>query len=190
MGQPPAWPGAYPRQPLGMAPAYAPQNSYPAASQPLSPGWSRPSAPVAAAPVPAPQPARSGSAGFVARGAMPEAPATASFKLPAPEALGIHPATPAPTVMVSADAFDWTSARQQMTPVCVQRYWQRWQAAADRRHRCGGRRCCSAGLAARGIVAAGALIISAHRFTLIAPALAGVFFCGGACQTGGNFVYF
>ena len=122
MGQPPAWPGAYPRQPLGMAPAYAPQNSYPAASQPLSPGWSRPSAPVAAAPVPAPQPARSGSAGFVARGAMPEAPATASFKLPAPEALGIHPATPAPTVLVSADAFDWTLARQQMTSLGVKSF--------------------------------------------------------------------
>ena len=53
---------------------------------------------------------------------MPEAPATASFKLPAPEALGIHPATPAPTVLVSADAFDWTSARQQMTSLGVKSF--------------------------------------------------------------------
>jgi hypothetical protein len=53
---------------------------------------------------------------------MPEAPATASFKLPAPEALGIHPATPAPIVLVSADAFDWTAARQQMTSLGVKSF--------------------------------------------------------------------
>lgn len=144
VAQPPVWPGSVAQRPQlapQQAQAYAPQVPQPFAPQPTSPGWSRPSAPItASAVVAAPPPSlpRSPVAGFVARGAMPDAPASPAFKLPPPEALGIRPATPMTLPMVgnatvSAEPMDWTRARQQMASLGVRSF--QFETMADGRHR-------------------------------------------------------
>lgn len=144
VAQPPMWPGAVAQRPQfapQQAQAYAPQIPQSYAPQPTSPGWSRPSAPIpASAVVAAPPPAlpRSPATGFVARGAMPDAPASPAFKLPPPEALGIRPATPAAAPMlmssaVTAEPMDWTRARQQMATLGVRSF--QFETMADGRHR-------------------------------------------------------
>lgn len=149
VAQPPVWPGAVAQRPQfapqpaqAYAPqAYAPQPAQAYAPQPASPGWSRPSAPIAATPVvaaPPPALARAPQSGFVARGAMPDAPASPAFKLPPPEALGIRPAAsalaPVATSMaISAEPMDWSRARQQMTSLGVRAF--QFETMADGRHR-------------------------------------------------------
>lgn len=144
VAQPPVWPGAMaPRPQFAPQPvqAYAPQAPQAFAPQPTSPGWSRPSAPIAASPVvaaPVPALARAPQNGFVARGAMPDAPASPAFKLPPPEALGIRPAARAvvpvaATAAVSTEPMDWTRARQQMASLGVRSF--QFETMTDGRHR-------------------------------------------------------
>lgn len=145
VAQPPVWPGAVAQRPQFApqpAQAYSPQSYVPQpaqvyAPQPASPGWSRPSAPIAASPVvaaPPPALAPAPQTGFVARGAMPDAPASPAFKLPPPEALGIRPAaTGVAPMAISAEPMDWSRARQQMASLGVKSF--QFETMTDGRHR-------------------------------------------------------
>jgi len=123
-------------QPQAYAPqAYAPQAYAP---QPASPGWSRPSAPIQATPVVvAAPPAGNPSGNFVARAAMPDAPRTPVYKLPPPEALGIHPvAAQAPATTPAAPAaetLDWSRARREMANLKIHAF--QFEMLPDGRHR-------------------------------------------------------
>lgn len=120
------------------AQAYAPQAYAP---QPASPGWSRPSAPIQATPVVvAAPPSGNPSGSFVARAAMPDAPRTPFYKLPPPEALGIHPVAaqapaiaPAAPAVPAAETLDWSSARREMANLGIRAF--QFEMLPDGRHR-------------------------------------------------------